>query len=757
MKHSTLALCVMAAIPAFAADTGQPRAAIEEITVSARKIDESVQTVPISMSAMSGDEMENQSIRNINDIQAQVPNLFLQTHPSDPQALSLSIRGQRQNDILLTLDPSVGIYIDNLYYPRTMGLRSALVDVERVEVLRGPQGTLYGRNTTGGAMSIYTKNPTDALGGSLALSAGNFSAREVKGIANIPLTDTAALRLVAQKADRDGYGENAFGDELEDEDSQYLRAKLRLDITPEIQAILFGSYHKNETGGDIRKLAYVNPNVPSLATRVTVAQGGAASHPAALALLQGYVGGDFYETDGTFPMWSDFEGHTLGFDLTADLGNGIEFRAITGYEKFERDNSQDGDGTPFAIVEALRTTEASYLSQEFQLLGGGDDFNWVTGIYYGHEDGEEWNASIVVPNISPTSPTIYAADVDNRSYAVFGQANWEFMPDWRLTLGARYSWDEREIDANNSNKRDGCIVPAPGVPVTGIPANPANGPSQCPRNFSDDFSDPSWLVSLDHQLSEDVMVYGKVAYGYRTGGRNMRGVNYIENLAAFDPETVTEYELGFKSEFLDRRVRLNMAFFYDDYEDIQRSTTVPIPGVGITTVVANAAAATVKGIEAELQMLLTEGWSFRAGYGWTDMEYDEFFALADSTTILDRSGETFGVPEKSANISTRYALPMQWGEVAAQVDYQWQDEYITVPEVPTKGPLTQQSFGLVNARLTFAIDSMDADISLFGKNLADEEYIVGGGNAETSVGYTFVIPGEPRTYGISFTKRLGDF
>src|SRR5690606_11072935 len=239
--------------------------------------------------------------------------------------------------------------------------------------------------------------------------------------------------------------------------------------------------------------------------------------------------------------------------------------------------------------------------------------------------------------------------------------------------------------------------------------------------------------------SSDLMVYGKVAYGYRTGGRNMRGVNYIENLAAFDPETVTEYELGFKSEFLDRRVRLNMAFFYDDYEDIQRSTTVPIPGVGITTVVANAAAATVKGIEAELQMLLTEGWSFRAGYGWTDMEYDEFFALADSTTILDRSGETFGVPEKSANISTRYALPMQWGEVAAQVDYQWQDEYITVPEVPTKGPLTQQSFGLVNARLTFAIDSMDADISLFGKNLADEEYIVGGGNAETSVGYTFVI------------------
>src|SRR5690606_9085618 len=178
--------------------------------------------------------------------------------------------------------------------------------------------------------------------------------------------------------------------------------------------------------------------------------------------------------------------------------------------------------------------------------------------------------------------------------------------------------------------------------------------------------------------------------------------------------------------------------------------TVPVTGGGISTAVSNAAAGTVKGVEAELTMLLVEGLTVKAGLGWTEPEYDEFFALADSTTIIDRSDEGFGIPEWSANLSTRYAVPTQWGEFAAQVDYAWQDEYLTVPEVPTRKPLTQDAFGLVNARATLVLDDLNGEISLFGKNLADEEYIVGGGNAETSVGYTFVIPGQPRTFGIEF-------
>lgn len=252
------------------------------------------------------------------------------------------------------------------------------------------------------------------------------------------------------------------------------------------------------------------------------------------------------------------------------------------------------------------------------------------------------------------------------------------------------------------------------------------------------------------------MAYAKVAYGYRTGGRNMRGTNSIENLAAFDPETVTEYELGIKSEFYDRQLKINAALYFDDYEDIQRSTTVPTSSGGLSTRVDNAASGSIQGIELEINAVITDFWNLSMGIGITDTQYDEFNALADSTTILDRSAEGFGVPEKSANLSTRYTQPMPWGEIAAQLDYQWQAQYLTVPEVPTKAPLTQGAFGLFNARISLEIEKWEAEVALFGKNLLDEEYIVGGGNAENSLGFTFVIPGEPRVVGFEILKRFGN-
>ena len=744
-------------MPAVAQEA-QP--AIEEIIVSARKVAEDVQTVPISMSVISGEALVAQSVATLADIQGQVPNLFLQTHPSEPQSLSFAIRGQKQNDIAISLDPSVGLYIDGLYYPRTIGLRGALVDLERVEVLRGPQGTLYGRNTTGGAISLFSRQPTDELGGSLGVSLGTYSHREVTGLLNLPLSDSAALRLVAQKRSHDGYGRDGLGRDLVDEDSTYLRGKLRMALSDTVEATLSGSFHENDSGGSIIQLVGLRPPNSgaaqpwegTLAALQTSFQGGLGLVDAINTLKSyiGGVGGDFYRTGGTEPGWSDVRAYNLGLDVDIELSSTLTLRSITGYQSLDRENNGDFDGTPFTLISALRTTDTSYASQEFQLLGGHETFNWVAGLYAGLEKGTDTTLGDAIPNLNPASPSSFDARVRYKSYAAFSQFNWQFAEDWRLTAGLRFSRDEREMKVFNGNRLIACLVPAPGTLVTGQPTNPNNGPALCPQTFDDSFSEPSWLVSLDHEFSENLMGYGKVAYGYRTGGRNQRGLNTRESFAKFDPETVTEYEVGLKADILDNRLRLNVALFWDDYEDAQRSTTVPTLSGAPTTVITNAAKAEVRGMELEAALYATDHLTLRAGIGLTDAKYDEFVDVTG-----DRTDEEFDVPEWTANFSGRYQRPVDWGQWAIQLDYQWIDEYVQWPTAINLNAVTQGSYGLVNARLSFNLRGLNADISLFGKNLTDEEYLAVSNSSEASLGYVYGIAGEPRTYGIEFVKRFG--
>jgi iron complex outermembrane receptor protein len=739
-------------------DAVASRPQMEEVMVSARKVAESVQTVPISMTALSSSMIENQSIANISDVQGQIPNLFLQTHPSEPQSLSLAMRGQKQNDIAITLDPSVGIYVDNLYYPRTIGLRGALVDVERIEVLRGPQGTLYGRNTTGGAMSIFSKDPTDILGGSLHLSAGNYNQREAVGVINVPLADKVALRVVAQRGAHDGYGSDGLGRDLADESSSYLRAKLKAELSPTVTATLSGSYQHTDAGAAVIQLAGLSPNGALLPTGSPGPEGGFStvqtatqaglSVPQAVSKLNSYiggVGGDIYKTAGTTPGWSNFTGRTFGFDLTAELAHDLKLRSITGYEALKRENNGDFDGTPYVIVAALRTTDTSYTSQEFQLLGGNEKLNWVAGLYVGVERGDDGTVGDAIPQVNPRSPTTFNAEVDQKTYAVFSQANWEFIQDWRLTAGLRYSWDDRELTVNNYNRLQPCLVPAQGVSTVG-----GTGTTECPRTFNDNFSDPSWLLSLDHKLSDAVMGYAKVARGYRTGGRNTRGSSTIESFAVFDPETVTEYEAGVKSELFDRQLRLNLAVYHDQYKNIQRSVGVPTAGGAPTTIVTNAGKGHVDGFEADAQWYIGDRVTLSSGVGLTDAKYDDFVDITG-----DRSHETFGVPKWTASASARYVQPVTWGEIAAQIDYRWQDDVELVPDAPSVDQVTQSAYGLLNGRLSFNVNQLDMEIAVFGKNVLDKEYYASGASSERSLGYNYLIVGEPRTFGVEFSKKFG--
>ena len=694
----------------------------------------------------------------ITDVTRMVPNVYFTQSPSNPQSLTLAIRGQQQNDILLTVDPSVGIYIDGLYYPRTHGLRSALVDVARVEVLRGPQGTLYGRNTTGGALSIISNDPTDEFGASLEASYGNYNAWEVAGIANLPLSDSMALRLVAQHREHDGYGRNFAGEDLADENSTFLRGKLRWEASDHITATLTGSYNRARTAGPIAKLAgLAQPAAPGgapggVATLQVAAELGLLPFTpenlaAAASVFSSYIGGDPYESGVLGDTSSRVEGYSVGLTVDIEMTDAMTLRSITGYQHMERANSSDADATPFDILYATRLTPFDeYISQEVQVLGDHNRFSWVAGVYFGSERGRELSPSMSLPFLSSTNPSITDADVKNVSYAAFAQGSYSLTDRLRLTLGARYSLDDRTLVSRNS-AAGLCGVPAAGVDV----AVAGSADTQCPRAFKKGFSDPSWLASVDFDVTEGVLAYGKVARGYRSGGLNIRGRNTAVLFSPFDSETVTEYELGLKTEFLNRAVQFNVAAFYDDYKDIQRSSSVAT-GAGPQTFVNNAAKGTIKGIEVEAAIRPTRYFTIQATGGLTDAKYDEFL-----TATGDRSGETFGIPKWTGSVGATYVQPLAIGELTFHADTTYRSKVDLVPGAISQEQLTQKGYALVNGRIALNIEDMGLEVAVFGRNLTDKVFYEGGSHLEGILGYNYKITGSPRTYGISIKKRFGAF
>lgn len=714
---------------------------IDEIIVTARKIEESIQTVPISITALSGLDLERLSVRNIMDLQNQVPNLVLQPSTSDNNAMTLALRGQKQNDILPSVDPSVGLYIDNIYYPRPIGLTGALIDIDHVEVLRGPQGTLYGRNTTGGALSLYTKNPSDRREGMLSAGIGNYSERIASGMINLPLTENIAARIVGRRGTHDGYGRDALNHELADEDSYYVRGKLSGDFNG-VEVILSGIYQKNDTGGAIYKM--VNPiSANQSYVFETAAQLGLPFTPAgigqAIQYLDSFAGGDSFTTGSTWPPASNFESNVWGLDITVPLSDTINLRSTTSYVWVDRISIGDGDGTPLNLNQPNYETHTRYIAQELQLQGGTPEFNWVVGLYAGDESAWEYESITILPFLNPSNPIIFAGEVDNNNQAVFAQANWQFAPKFRLTGGVRYSRDERELAAENNNGTI-CVVPAPGVQIVNSPSHPLNGPSQCPRTFKESFSEPSGLISLDYQATDNIFTYAKVSYGYRTGGFNFRGGGSADSFAAFDPETVTEYELGAKLDLFNRSARLNLSVYHDDYKDVQVTgifygpTEVP---VGITS---NAAEAKVDGLEAELRIQPTQALTLTAGVGMTDARFIDFVDISG-----DRSGEPFAVPKWTGSASANYVVDTSFGNITASLDYRYQSE----STLNAGGDIIQQTgYGISNGRVAFNIDPWDLEIAIFGRNLADKLYIAQSARLATV--------GNPRTYGLTVTKRFGD-
>ena len=750
---------------------------VEEIIVTARKREESLQEVPVAVSAFNREQLERQTIQELIDVEAQIPGVLIQQAQTDPSLAWVSIRGQRQPDFLMTNDSSVGAYVDNVNLPRQSGLNANMFDIERIEVLKGPQGTLYGRNTTGGAINIISRKADyEGTHGYVKLGLGNEAFTQLSGAVNVPLSDTAAVRFAAQKTDQDGWGESRFtGDDLYNQDEIFLRASMTWDPNDRVNVQIQADYMDLDEGGHISKILHPGGNFANGVSATSSLQAGTEllgplapdfSNYAGLVLagyaaMDGYVDGDLLKTDADADVFSKATLFGGGLTVSVDLTDEIQLKSITGYRNWETEQLLDLDGTPFFIIHPVSSVDADFISQELQLTGSSDRLDWVVGGYYSHEEGVDGSAAIFVPNLNPFTSFIYG-EVTNKSWALFGQATYAINDRTNLTGGLR--WTEETKELTNKNRVGAGLrpqklsAPADAGVFCRVPGRIGLPISQCSSDHSDDFNDPSFLVSVDYTVSDEVMMYASVARSWRGGGQNLRADGDIASAQPFAPETATSYEVGLKGDFADGLMRLNAAAYYVDYEDIQRSIIVPgVAGEGaVVTVLANAAEAEISGFEVEAWLTPTDNLSFFGTVGYLDFEYGEFNSVgSDGVSIIDRSDEPITLPDLQYSLSARYDALVAGNEIGIQVDYVWTDGFTTNPLSPVQEVVTRDELGRLNARIDWQFRS-DLTLSFWAKNITDEEFFVDTTDILAELGTVVSVTGRPRSYGLTLSKTFGN-
>lgn len=684
---------------------------LEEIVVTAQKRAESLQETPISAAAFTAAALEARGIANLSDLTAEVPNLQLAPHPNSGTTNLVFIRGVGNLDDQITQDPSVAVYLDGVYIGRSQGMANEVADLERVEVLRGPQGSLYGRNATGGAINFITSAPElHDFEVKQTVSFGNYDLFRSRTRVNIPVGDTLAVELGYLHARKDGFVDNPgsdvarFGDQRRDA----YRAAVRW--VPSADLDLRYTYDRSDVGDTPQYIVPV-PLYPAFAERPS------AGSPAVTGL----------ERNDVLAQGHNF---TAAWHITDDL----TFNSITGYRKlrnFSNQNYLTGVAGPFALFTNRFNERQKQFSEEIQLIGSGfgSQLEYVLGLYYFDESSRSMARTTTAARIV----TDRAVTADNRAYAVYGQGT--YSPDaldnrLHMTLGLRWSRDERKATLQDT------IMQADGA-VTLLPQG----------NGDNSFSNVSPTAIIAYDLSDQVNTYAKVARGYKSGGYNVRASTSRRFNEGFGPETLTSYELGLKSDLLDRRLRINAALFYADYKDIQLNLQSD-PTNPTRTDVLNAGKAHIKGVEIDIAAKPASNLTVTLNYGYTDADYRRIAGLTGEN-LADMYVFTY-IPKHSVNLGLEYVVPdTPLGTLTAGVNYSFRDKTHSNSNDPS---YIIPDYSLLNARLTLSeipLGAGDVRLSLWGKNLTDKEYYSFHGNS----GLPSAVFGEPRSYGLdlSFT------
>lgn len=766
-----------------AAQSSTTSGGIADIVVTARRSNESAQRVPIAISTVTGDDLEKLSVRDVMDIQALTPGFQIASQNTAGRA-KLTIRGQSEVDSRLTTDPSVGVYVNDVSFARSYGLRSSMVDIERIEVLKGPQGTLFGRNTTGGAVNITTKQPTYDFGGYMDFLYGSYDNVQATGVVNLPIvSDRVALRIVGQSINREGYGKLHDGHDINDDHVYSGRALLRIDPTDNVRMLLSADYVRQRNSGTniilTSDLMLQNANAANRALGAIAAELGLNPASAADRLtaynawrtyFDAFQNGKFYDGFangvGTEAPRDDLDHYGFSGKIDVDVGN-VTLTSISSYRNLRKAYAQNTDGVPFVVTGGFLSTDQEIFTQEFRASAiDGSGFDWQGGVFYSRETGNELSTNDALAYVTPTRSRLTDLDVKNTSKAVYFQGVYNFGSAVRLTGGVRYTKDYRFIDSMNRSDPAFATPVVPGQTLTPARCNllaPSEGGPvfpNCSYKTSTKSDKLTWLVSADWRPTDQVMLYGSVSTGYRSGGFTYNGTSspttdvnaFYATYAPFQPESVTNYELGVKADLLDRHLRVNASVFYQDYTDIQQRIRDLVNGA-LVTLVRNAASATIKGGEIEVTAVPVEGLTLNFGAAYLDAKYNEFITLDGSGNPLDLTSQQFSAPDWTFNVGATYEIPTSDGYVRLFANYNWTDDVDFQPGSTAPAGTTQRAFGLLDGRLSWFVESWDLDIALFGKNLTNKRYWNNATNGE-SLGFNLAFPGEPRRFGVQIRKNF---
>ena len=774
-RSLVVALVAAAALLPF---TGSVRAAdeepaartLEEIVVTARRREESLQDVPTSVAVISSEEILARGEANFDVIGQIVPNVHFESAggTSGVESPVVFVRGMGQADFIIVEDPAVGLYLDGVFMGRMVGQASDLVDVERIEVLRGPQGTLFGRNTIGGAINIVSKKPDDEFGASIKLAAGEDGHIEARGTVNVPLNGDWGARLSAFGREMDGYVDalQYDGYELGSEDIWGTRLMVSGTVGEQFSVDFSFDYSKDtSTPGAIVPLNGIG--VWDGQQRAGPGQPGAfgnfwnvfySGDPGSCLTPGGQAGNQAcygpvwnagrYETNSVF---TDLQGNQIAADQDIEVWGtnltlGVDFEAvslksITSYREFDIFLFNDLDFSPH-IVFANTHPEYSQeqFSQELQLTGAGIDnrLNYVVGAYYFKEDGVEdiFNQIAHVPAISGGPPTNFfqnlARHIDNESWALYGQLTFDITDVLHLTVGTRYT--ESEKDFVMITERVTATTVQPGLLKT---------------------KEHTPMASLSYDVNERSMVYFTYSEGYRDGGFPARFTGVVPiPLPNYEPEFVENYEVGYKTTLLDGRLRVNAAAFLMEYTDMQISATSLLPNVGDNTTKFNLGDATYKGFEIELTALVTDNFTLGVNVGHLDDEIDSLVGggLISSGILITEDHDLPFSPSWTLAITAAYDFALPNGAVLTlRGDYSTKDDFYTRTENTLEA--FTDDYEMLNASLTYRSPDEKWSLGVRARNLTDEFYFESR-TTFSAFQMGFGKPVRPRTVSAFFTYDL---
>jgi len=660
--------------------------------------------------------------------------------------VKVTIRGIGTENTRAGGDPGVPIHINGHYMQNTAYILRDMLDVERVEVLRGPQGTLYGRNAIGGNINIITKRPTEEFEGSVGIEVGNYEKRLVQAVVSGPLSDRLRSRLAISDDKRDGYVENVGnpGDDRETSDYTSIRGALEYDLTDDIQ-IYFNAYYFDDVGNPAQRLLRDYPTGPTLF-------GGPNYFLLNNAGINPTLSDPFKISQNT-PSEQTNESKGGSLDITWDLGN-VEFRSLSAYDDSDFNTFVDRDGSSVVNRELRFFQKFEVVTQEFQLLSNGEsDLNWVLGMFYYNEDSVrvfnnlrdqstfDANSDGVVDQNDPRRLIFLDAEVKSTSLGIYGQIDYELTDQFELVAGLRYSEDKKEVADS------GLFIGVEGQP---LPAAPLFGATDREKEWEE----VTGKLGLNYHISDDAMLYASFSRGYKTGGY------FILVDGAYDPERVDAFEMGLKSRWLDNRVQMNIAAYHYDYSDKQDLQGFVNPNIGdLVFEIRNAAAATNSGLELEVKAQLTDAFFIDGSLGYMNAEFDDFVTVDNVSPIDGGSKQLAGnklsfSPEWSAYVGLQYDWELgNLGTFSARGDYSWTDEQFSNAFNRTTANSGLEgdgdfipSYYQINARLYWISTDANWRADLYAKNLTDEANLSSSTvltGAETVGTYL-----APRTYGL---------